>query len=117
MFYTGVMAASTNFALVVWKGKDPSWSIIGCSSLDSPKPTPGGNTYALWGAGKRKKKYQCEILAIAGGLKQNCKSASLTCILMVSAILLQIKRKTWRKIQHSSMRPGKLIVANKHPMW
>ena len=49
------------FALVAWKGKDPTWSVIN-GSLVNGALVPGKTTNALWG----KKKYECEILAIAG---------------------------------------------------
>ena len=50
-----------SFALVAWKGKDPTWSIISGLLVDGTL-VPEKSTYALWG----KKKYECEILAIAG---------------------------------------------------
>ena len=55
------MASSTSFMLVAWKGKDPTWSVVDSSLVDGTL-APGKSTYALWG----KKKYECEILAIAG---------------------------------------------------
>ena len=73
------MASSTSFALVVWKGKDPTWSIVDSSTLDST-PTPGETTYALWG--NRNKKYQCEILALTGTSKLKNKLLLLTHVLI-----------------------------------
>ena len=66
VYFTSSEMASTkstdsNFALVAWEGKKPTWSILNRSLLQGVVE-PGKRTQALWG----KKKYACEILAIAG---------------------------------------------------
>ena len=42
-----------SFALVAWKGENPTWSVVSDSLVDGTL-VPGKDTYALWG----KKKYE-----------------------------------------------------------
>ena len=49
------------YVLVAWEGRNPSWSIVQSSAVDGTLAV-GETRNALWG----KKKFPCEILALAG---------------------------------------------------